>query len=421
MLALCAVWLTLDSRFTEHVGEYYAVLLLATVGLMFLASAADILMIFLALELASLSLYVLTAFNKANAASTEAALKYFLFGGIAAAFTLFGLSLLYGIAGSTRLTVIARVAGEQAIRVVTSDTGVTTHVIDPLLLAAMVMTVIGFGFKVAVVPFHPWAPDTYQGAPIPAAAYIASGSKLASFFVFAKVMLTGFAGAEGSAAWMASRPGWTAVLALLAAASMLWGNLAALVQGSVRRLLAYSAIAHSGYLLLAVMTRGSEGAASLLYYAFTYGLTAIGAFAVVAVVQGNAPEERLPDFAGLSRRAPVAAFCMLVFLLSLAGIPPLAGFFGKFYLFSAVLRGGARLSETLWLVILAIATSAISLFYYLKVLKQIFVADPDPAAAPPVVSASTQALLLLLAAAVILLGCVPNLLLTPLLKAAAAW
>ena len=423
VLALFAILLTIEADFTVHVGEYYAVLLLATVGMMLLASSADILMIFLSLELTSLSLYILTAFNKAKAAGTEAALKYFLFGGVAAAFTLFGLSLLYGIAGSTSLADIARVAGERAIQVVTTPHGVTTRSLDPLLLAAIVMTVIGFGFKVAVVPFHLWAPDTYQGAPIPAAAFIASGSKLASLFVFAKVMLFGFAGAEGSAAWLAWRPGWFLVLAMLAAASMLWGNLAAIAQRSVRRLLAYSAIAHAGYMLLAVMTRGPDGVASLLYYAFTYGLTAIGAFTVVSVVQGNADEEGLPDFAGLARRAPVVALCMLVFLLSLAGIPPLAGFFAKFYLFSAALRAGPQLSDTLWLIILALATSTVSLYYYLQVLKQIFVMPAPAAVAPREVPLSTRILLLLLAGAVIVLGCAPGLLVNPLLSAAtrAGW
>lgn len=417
VLALFAVLLTLDSDFTNHVGEYYAVLLLATVGMMLLASSSDLLMIFLSLELASLSLYVLTAFNKSSVAATEAALKYFLFGGVAAAFTLFGLSLLYGIAGSTSLADVARVAGERAILVVTSDSGVTTRSIDPLLIAAIVMTVVGFGFKVAVVPFHLWAPDTYQGAPIPAAAFIASGSKLASFFVFAKVMLIGFAGAEGSGAWLAMRPGWVAVMAILAAASMLWGNLAAIAQRRVRRLLAYSAIAHSGYMLLAVMTHGPEAMASLLYYAFTYGLTALGAFAVVSVVQGPSSDECLADFAGLSRRAPVISLCMLVFLLSLAGIPPLAGFFGKFYLFSAALRGGALLSQNLWLVILAIGMSTVSLYYYLQVLKQIFIVEPTPSPSSQPVPVATQTLLVVLAAAVVVLGGAPGLLLHPLLNA----
>lgn len=419
-LAVLAILLSIESDFTPHVGEYYAVLLLAAVGMMFLASSADILMIFLSLELTSLSLYILTAFNKRNRVATEAALKYFLFGGVAAAFTLFGLSLLYGVAGSTNLEDIARVAGARAIQVVTSENGVATRILDPLLIAAIVMTVIGFGFKVAVVPFHLWAPDTYQGAPIPTAAFIASGSKLASFFVFSKVMLVGFAGAEGSGAWLSLRPGWVAVLAVLAAASMVWGNLAAIRQRSVRRLLAYSAIAHSGYMLLAVMTRGPEALASLLYYAFTYALTAVGAFGVVAAVQGPAAEEGLSDFAGLARRAPVMSLCLMVFLLSLAGIPPLAGFFGKFFLFTAVLRGSHGLSDNLWLVILAIAMSTVSLYYYLQVLKQVFVREPSGPTDAVEVSVAAQAVLVVLAVAVVALGCAPGLLLRPLLNALAA-
>src|SRR5689334_19448604 len=193
-LGIFTILLSLDSDFTTHVGEYFALILLATLGMMFLVSSEDILMIFIALELTSLSLYILTAFNKHNAKSAEAALKYFLFGGMSAAFTLFGLSLLYGLSGSTNLGQIAE--------------GLKGKGLDPLLAVAIVMTVIGFGFKVAAVPFHLWAPDAYEGAPTPSAALIASGSKLASFFIFAKVMMLGFLGAEGSGAWHHYAPGW---------------------------------------------------------------------------------------------------------------------------------------------------------------------------------------------------------------------
>src|SRR5262245_43441983 len=198
-LAIFTILISIETDFTTHVGEYLALVLLATLGMMFLVSSEDILMIFVSLELTSLSLYILTAFNKRNLKSAEAALKYFLFGGMAAAFTLFGLSLLYGLSGSTNL-------GEIAASIKGSR-------LDPLLVSAIVMTVIGFGFKVAAVPFHLWAPDAYEGAPIPSAALIASGSKVASFFIFAKVMLMGFAGAEGSGAWRAYVPGWVPVLA----------------------------------------------------------------------------------------------------------------------------------------------------------------------------------------------------------------
>ena len=220
-LTIFTVLISIESKFTTHVGEYLALVLLATVGMMFLVSAEDVLMIFISLELTSLSLYILTAFNKRNIKSAEAALKYFLFGGMAAAFMLFGLSLIYGLSGSTNLHAIAAALVGKGL--------------DPLLVVAIVMTVIGFGFKVAAVPFHLWAPDAYEGAPTPSAAFIASGSKVASFFIFAKIMMIGFAGAEGSGAFRNFVAGWTPVIAIVAALSMLLGNLVAIVQSSVKR------------------------------------------------------------------------------------------------------------------------------------------------------------------------------------------
>ena len=393
-LTVLTVLLSLESSFTDHAGEYFAMILLAGVGMMFLVSSRDVLMIFVSLELTSLSLYVLTAFNKAAVYSAEAALKYFLFGGMAAAFTLFGLSLLYGLSGSTDLERIAAAIHGPSL--------------DPLLILALVMTVSGFAFKVAAAPFHLWAPDVYQGAPPPSAALIASGSKVAGFFVLARVMALGFKGAEGSGDFHGFLPGWVPLLAILAGLSMLLGNFAAIVQTSVRRLLAYSAVAHAGYMLLGVMAHDGAGVASLLYYVITYGLTTLGAFGVVAVVEQQTGGDRLTDFAGLSRRSPALAACLMVFILSLAGIPPLAGFFGKFYVFSEVLHSGNGMG-LLWLVILAIALSAVSLYYYLQVLKQVFVAGP-PAGAKAFGSAAVtqQVVLAVVAAAVIALGCVPQ-------------
>ncbi len=417
VLTIFTILISVDTDFTTHAAEYFALVLLAAVGMMLLVSSEDILMIFISLELTSLSLYILTAFNKGNIKSAEAALKYFLFGGMAAAFTLFGLSLLYGIAGSTNLGEIAKAAAEKAVYLVKSDNGTVRQMIDPLLIGAIVMTVIGFGFKVAAVPFHLWAPDAYQGAPTPSAAFIASGSKVASFFVFAKVMMIGFKGVEGSGAWHDYAAGWVPVLAIIAAASMVLGNLVAIVQTSVRRLLAYSAIAHAGYMLLGVLAPGGPGLASLVYYAITYGLTTLGAFAVVAIVQRRAEGDSLSDFAGLSRRAPLLSFCMMVFMLSLAGIPPLAGFFGKFYLFTVALGAQPKSLGLLWLVILAVATSAVSLYYYLQVLKQIYIAEAPVASAWEPTPILSQIVVTLLALAVLVLGCAPNLLLGPLLDA----
>ena len=413
VLAIFTVLLSVESDFTTHVGEYLALVLFATVGMMFLVSAEDIFMIFISLELTSLSLYVLTAFNKRNVKSAEAALKYFLFGGMAAAFMLFGLSLLYGLSGATNLSQIAKVVGEKFVRL--------NH-LDPLLIVAIVMTVIGFGFKVAAVPFHLWAPDTYEGAPTPSAAFIASGSKVASFFIAAKVMMLGFAGAEGSAAWRACASGWMPAVAIGAALSMVLGNLAAIVQSSVKRLIAYSAIAHAGYMLLGVLGHSGQSLASLIFYAATYGLTTIGAFGVVNVVEDATGNDKLTSFAGLSRRAPLVSLCMMIFMLSLAGIPPLAGFFGKFYVFAAVVNTDPTNLGLLWLVILAIAMSAVSLYYYLQVLKRIYVADAadgtDGAALK--VPWLTQISLVMLAMGVVLLGCFPGLLVATIQNAVTA-
>ena len=403
VLTIFTILLSLNAQFTEHVGEYLALILLATVGMLFLVSSEELLTIFVALELTSLSLYILTAFHKRNIQSVEAALKYFLFGGMSAAFTLFGLSLVYGLSGSTYLRQIA-----EALR------GQPVH---PLLVVAIVMTMIGFGFKVAAAPFHLWAPDTYRGAPTPSAALIASGSKVASFVLFARVMMIGFAGAEGSGSWGQFASGWIPALAALAAFSIVVGNVAAVVQSSVKRLLAYSAVAHAGYALLAVTANSAQGMSSLVYYVITYGLTVVGAFGVVHLVEQGSGEATLRDFAGLSRRAPLMSFCMLVFMLSLAGIPPLAGFFGKFYVFAAAL-GGAKDLGLLWLVILALGMSAVSLYYYLQVLRQIYVADApaDLTWNPP--SLVNQMAVAALAIAVVIFGCAPGLLLERMVEGA---
>ena len=408
VLTIFTVLISMDSTFTDHVGEYLALILLATVGMMFLVSAEDILMIFVSLELTSLSLYILTAFNKHNLKSAEAALKYFLFGGMSAAFMLYGLSLIYGLSGSTNLHGIATALAGKAV--------------DPLLVVAMIMTVIGFGFKVAAVPFHLWAPDAYEGAPTPSAAFIASGSKVASFFIAAKVMMIGFKGheIEGSAAYHGFSAGWVPVLAIGAALSMILGNFVAIVQSSVKRLLAYSAIAHAGYMLLGILAHDKQAVASLIFYAVTYGLTTIGAFGVVAVVEAGAGDDKLSSFSGLSRRSSVVAFCMMIFMLSLAGIPPLVGFFGKFYLFASVLKAGGTGLGLLWLVILAIAMSAVSFYYYLKVLKQIYVVPAAADAGIFKVSLLSQVVLGVLAALVFLLGCWPDLVLHSLQQCLAA-
>jgi NADH-quinone oxidoreductase subunit N len=387
----------IGSTFTEHISEYLALILLATVSMMFLVSTQNLLLLFLSLELLSLSLYILVAFNKRSARSAEAALKYFVFGGISAAFLLFGFSLLYGLSNSTNLARIGNTIHESSP--------------DPLLLVAIVMTIVGLGFKVAAAPFHFWAPDVYQGAPAPSAALIASGSKVAGFFIFFQVMAIGFAGAEGGATRNDYAAGWVPVIAIVAVLSMILGNLVAILQTSVRRLLAYSAIAHAGYMLLGILSHTDQSFSALLYYAITYALTVLGAFVIIAIVEEATGGDSIANFAGFSRRAPIPAFCMLIFMLSLAGIPPLAGFFGKFYLFSSVLSATLGILGLLWLVVIAIAMSAVSLYYYLKVLKSIYVANPPTDAGPIRIPVLRQIVLCLIALSVVVLGCAPNLLL----------
>lgn len=384
-------------------SEYLAMILLATVGLMLLVGSEELLMIFIGLELTGLSLYVLTGFDKNDARSAEAGLKYFLFGSTASAFTLFGLSLVYGMTGTTGLRAIANQMNAAPIL--------------PLLGVGLVMTLIGFAFKIAAAPFHLWAPDTYQGAPVASAAFIASGSKVASFFVLGNILLVGFAPAQGSAAWHALMPGWAPLLAVLAAFSIVIGNLAALAQTNVRRLLAYSAVAHAGYTLLGLIAGGREGFSATLFYTTIYAVTLLGAFGVVGFVRRATGGDDLRHFAGLRARSPLLAGCMAIFLLSLAGLPPLAGFFGKFYLFAAAFRVGEN-HGLLWLVALALFGSLISLYYYLIVLKAILTDAPAslPAATVPA-DFLTRATVTVMAGIVLFLGVAPGTLLARILAA----
>ena len=364
-----------------------AIILFAATGFTLMAAANQLLLAFLALELASLSLYVLAGFNKSSPASAEAALKYFLFGGMSAAFLLFGFSLIYGLTGSIELPEISRQLGVAGL--------------SPLLVIALVMVMVAFGFKAAAAPFHLWAPDAYEGAPPASAALIASASKLAGLVLFARLLWNGLGPMAGSVATAQGTPGWLPVLAVISATSMLLGNFGALAQSNVRRLLAYSAIAHAGALMLGVIAVGAAGARPLFYYAATYGLATVGAFGVIGVVDRAGSCQNLSDLTGLYRRSPLLAGCLAVFILSLAGIPPLAGFFGKFYVFAAALKIAGLAGPAGWLTLLAIAMSAVALYYYLLVLKQALVAEPAKDA-PPIAVPATTALALVVAAALII-------------------
>jgi NADH-quinone oxidoreductase subunit N len=427
ILVLTALTLLLlfDSVFTKHIGEFVAVVLMSAAGGLLIAAAQDLLVIFIGLELLSLGLYILTAFAKSSGKSAEAAIKYYLFGGMSAAFLLFGFSYFYGLTGTTNLALI--------------QYRITLAGPSPLFYVAWILVVAGLGFKVAAVPFHLWAPDTYEGAPAPAAAFVASVSKVASFALLVTLAMNWWLRPGGNLTtdgytleqilrdYYKTWPQLAGTLLVAAAASMVVGNLAALAQSSVRRLLAYSAIAHAGYILLGLAahpTFTGQGTAvdfdalsfsttlrtmqAVLFYVLTYGLTTVGAFGVVAVVERATGSDRLDSFLGLHKRNPALAGVLLVLFLSLAGIPPLVGFWAKFNLFAAVLgeHGGA---VPFALVSLAIAMSAVSLYYYLQVLKRAYVMpalDNSRIKVHPVALAALVAI----AAAVVVLGCFPTLL-----------
>jgi NADH-quinone oxidoreductase subunit N len=427
ILVLTALTLLLlfDSMFTRNIGEFVAVVLMAAAGGMLIAGAQDLLVIFIGLELLSLGLYILTAFAKSSGKSAEAAMKYYLFGGMSAAFLLFGFSYLYGLTGTTNLALI--------------QYRITLAGPSPLFYVAWVLVIAGLGFKIAAVPFHLWAPDTYEGAPAPAAAFVASVSKVASFALLITLAMNwwlrpsgnltagGFPLEQVLRAYYQTWPQVATILLIAAAASMVVGNLAALAQSSVRRLLAYSAIAHAGYMLLGLAAhpvftgKGSAVAfnsdsffttlrsmESVLFYVLTYGLTTVGAFGAVAVVERATGSDRMDSFLGLHKRNPLLAAVLLVLFLSLAGIPPLVGFWAKFNLFAAVLGEHAG-PAPFALVCLAIAMSAVSLYYYLQVLKRAYVmpaVDESPIKVHPVV----LAVLVGIAALVLLLGCFPTVL-----------
>jgi len=399
VLALTLLTLGVATAATKprNPAEYVAIILFAATGFLLMAVAQQLLVAFLALELASLSLYVLAGFDKSRPESAEAALKYFLFGGMAAAFLLFGFSLLYGLTGSIELPVIAA--------------QLSTLRLSPLLAVALVMVLVAFGFKSAAAPFHLWAPDVYQGAPTASSAFIASASKLAGFALFARLFWQGLDPVAGGVSTLQGAPGWLPAVAVVSAASMLLGNFGALAQRNVRRLLAYSAIAHAGNLLLGVIAVGRSGWAPLFFYAATYGLATVGAFGVIAVVERTGPCQNLTDLAGLHRRSPLLAGCLAVFILSLAGIPPLAGFFGKFYVFAAALQLGGISGPAGWLAFLAIALSALALYYYLIVLKQALVAAPAADADRIIVPPVAKFTLVVAAGLIVLFGVNPALLL----------
>jgi len=364
-------------------GEYYALMLFATAGMMLMATATDLLVIFLPLEVMSLAVYVLTGIRRDSPASTEAAFKYFLLGAFSSAFFLYGIAFTYGLAGTTRLDKIGHFMAAQAM--------------SPTLmqLLALGLLIVGFAFKVAAVPFHMWTPDAYEGAPPAVTAFMSTGVKAAAFAAFVRVFLSAFEPMRGN---------WSDVVWVLAAATMIVGTVAGVTQSSVKRMLAYSSIGHGGYLLVALVSGNEFGKGAVLFYLLTYAITNIGAFGVIALLDSaDRPNDQVKDYAGLWNDHPVLAALMTIFLLSLGGFPPMAGFIAKWYVFSAAVRAGYT-----GLAIIGVLTSVISVFFYLRIVVQMYMTPSDVPAQFPAVPKVAAAALVVSAILIFYLGILPT-------------
>ncbi len=372
-----------------YFGEYYGFVLLALSGMMVMVSSADLLTLYLGTELMSLSLYVMAGLKRSDPRSLEASAKYFVLGAFSSGILLYGISLLYGATGSTRLPEIAAAISGRNLD-------------DPLLLFATILLTVGFGFKLAVVPFHMWTPDVYQGAPTSVTAFMAVASKAASFGAFLRVFMEGLGGLKAN---------WSAMFLLLCLATLILGNILALVQTNVKRMLAYSSIAHAGYALIGVVATGrmgnSSGIASVLLYLSLYAFMTFGAFAIVAMLRkGGIEGEDIEDFTGLAKRHPVAALLMLIFMVSLAGIPPTAGFIGKLYVFMSAVEAGLP-----WLAAVALIFAVISAYYYLRLVMVMYMREPsDLSSTSPrmVMSPALSIVLACAVAGVVIFGIYPN-------------
>ncbi len=367
-------------------GPYYLLILLATLGMMLMAAGNELIIVFLGLELMSLSLYVLAGYFRESPASSEAGMKYLLLGAFASAFFLYGIALIYGGAGTTNVPAIAE--------------AITVPNKSPLLLAGMFLLIVGFGFKVAIVPFHQWAPDVYEGAPTTVAAFISAGPKAAGFAAFLRIFMEALPNLQVE---------WSGVIIVLAMLTMTVGNVIAIAQTSIKRMLAYSSIAHAGYILIGLAAANNDGISSAMLYLLVYCVMNIGAFGAVILAKTEDGESLvISDYAGLGLRKPLLAMFMTIMLLSLAGFPPTAGFVGKFYIFKSAVQAGH-----IWLVIVGAVNTAISAFYYLRVVVTMYMREPEeelPFASYP----STLVVGLVLAAiGVLLIGILPSLMLAP--------
>jgi NADH-quinone oxidoreductase subunit N len=380
--AALVVMISMDylRRAGRESGEFYALVLFSTSGMLLLASAGDLMVVFLGVELMSLSLYVLSGLFTRDLESTEASMKYFLLGAFASAFLLYGIALVYGTTGATNFDRIAAAAAARP------------H--DPLLLLGLGLLLVGLGFKISAVPFHMWAPDVYQGAPTSVTALIATGSKAAMLAVTIRLVVSAFRSLQGD---------WGVVLWVLAALTMTVGNVVAIAQSNLKRMLAYSSIAHVGYMLVGLVGGGIPGTSAVLFYVLAYAFTTAGTFGVIALCERQGrPAVEVRDYAGLGRRSPLLALVLSLFLLSLVGIPPLAGFVGKFYVFGSAVRAGY-----LWLAVIAVLNSALAAYYYLRVIVYLYMREPESAPATYAPSFAGVLALTISLAGIVLLGLAP--------------
>lgn len=365
-----------------NLGEYYSLILFSTIGMMIMASSGDIITLYIGLELMALSIYVLAGFLRQDVRSNEAALKYFLLGAFASALLLYGTSLIYGLTGTTNLKAIAMYIAAKGLAG------------NPALAFALILFIAAFAFKIAAAPFHMWAPDVYEGAPTSVTAFMSVGPKAAGFAVMGRVFFVAFGGLHIT---------WTAVLIPIAILTMAVGNIMALTQVNIKRMLAYSSIAHAGYALLGIIAGGSEGMAGMMTYLLIYAFMNIGAFAVVIMLRTDKFKgDSITDYIGLAKTHPFASFLMLIFMFSLTGIPPTAGFIGKFYVFMAVVKAGYA-----WVTVVAVIFSVISAYFYLRIVMYMYMREPEGESVTLSISPTTSLALAITALFVLIAGIIP--------------
>lgn len=368
-------------------GELYPLILFTVVGMMLMAGGTDLMTIFLGLEVMSVALYVLAGFNRANIKSNEAGLKYFLLGAFSTGFLLYGMALTYGATGSTKISVIAAQAAQMSLPSA-----------NILLVGGMLLILVGFAFKIAAAPFHMWTPDVYEGAPTPITAFMSAGPKAAGFAAALRILLVAFPTLVAD---------WSQLLWVLAVLTMTVGNITALRQDNIKRMLAYSSIAHAGYALVGLVAANGTGTAGILFYMLSYTFMNIGAFAIIILI-GKKGESNgnVQDFAGLGFKHPMLAVAMTIFLFSLSGMPPTAGFIGKFYLFSGAVQEGY-----IWLAVIGVLNSAASVYYYLRVMVFMYMKEPTEDFSWTKVTAPIALCLIISVAGTMIPGIIPSVIL----------